>query len=108
MTDAWLMDAGCVHGRTWWECPECENTAPCDHSYVADDGAEGRCECGYQWYPKGGPVADRHERDGLAAATRTIRAWLDGEDVQGPDLFAELDYWRSYFGAPLEGHDDHT
>lgn len=24
MTDANLMDADCVHGNTWWECPECD------------------------------------------------------------------------------------
>lgn len=23
MTDAWLMDANCVHGTVWWECDEC-------------------------------------------------------------------------------------
>lgn len=24
MTDANLMDADCIHGNTWWECPTCE------------------------------------------------------------------------------------
>lgn len=24
MTDANLMDADCIHGNTWWECPECD------------------------------------------------------------------------------------
>jgi hypothetical protein len=23
MTDADLMDAECIHGNTWWECPTC-------------------------------------------------------------------------------------
>lgn len=24
MTDANLMDADCIHGNTWWGCPECD------------------------------------------------------------------------------------
>ena len=24
MTDAWLMEADCIHGNTWFECPDCE------------------------------------------------------------------------------------
>jgi len=23
MTDAYLMDADCIHGNVWYECPEC-------------------------------------------------------------------------------------
>lgn len=23
MTDAWLMDADCIHGIAWYECDEC-------------------------------------------------------------------------------------
>ena len=25
MTDANLMDADCIHGNVWWECPICDN-----------------------------------------------------------------------------------
>jgi hypothetical protein len=24
MTDAWLMEADCIHGNTWYECVLCE------------------------------------------------------------------------------------
>jgi hypothetical protein len=69
-----------------------------DHPYFADDGDEGRCECGYQQYPKGGPVSQRHEQ-GFEAATSALRAWLAMEAVHGPNLVAELHYWLDYWGG---------
>ena len=30
MTDAYLMDADCIHGKTWWECDECEEAERAD------------------------------------------------------------------------------
>lgn len=38
MTDAHLMDADCVHGRTWWECEVCASDAPAeDEQHQGDD-----------------------------------------------------------------------
>lgn len=76
--------------------PEMNECGP-EHPYAGDDGSEGRCECGYKWYPQGGPVGDRLDEFGFEAATRTIRAWANREDVEGPNLVAELDYWRDYW-----------
>lgn len=28
MTDADLVDADCIHGNTWWECPDCAKDYP--------------------------------------------------------------------------------
>lgn len=75
-----------------------------DRTYGGKCPVHGRfgCTCGK---PKAAPlhaittVAERHERDGLSAATSTLRAWLNGDDVAGPALVAELRYWLDYWGG---------
>lgn len=69
------------------------------HPYFGDDGDEGRCECGYMRYPKGGPVAKRLDEQGFEAATVAIRTWVNRDTVVMSNLVAELKFWINYFGG---------
>jgi len=37
VTDAHLMDADCIHGKTWWECDECEALLQADPTMSEQD-----------------------------------------------------------------------
>lgn len=59
MSDGYLMDADCIHGNTWWECPACDALMAADPALnhpSGDDCVHGEpwqeCpDCPKQWPP---------------------------------------------------------